>query len=240
MEGLLETAQNYYEWTDSLTEEPNDGKAFFGRDAMANYSLIGAMQLGCEIFDAKDGETEINFDHDVMKKLWDYYYIPIVKGYYAASGRFRSDDIKIGNIIAFVGSSSGATFFPNKVVVDEEEYDISMKVFQAPAFEGGEKYAVQQGAGMVVTKKSEEEIKASVEFLCWFTDPQQNISFSIESGYLPVTHEANTMEAIHAQNDQIDDTMDAVLQAAVATVQNNTLYTPKAFKDGVEARKVLE
>lgn len=40
IEGLTKTAQDYYEWTDSLTEEPNDGKAFFGRDAMANYFLI--------------------------------------------------------------------------------------------------------------------------------------------------------------------------------------------------------
>jgi len=29
---------------------PDDGKAFFGRDAMANYMLVGSMQLGTEIF----------------------------------------------------------------------------------------------------------------------------------------------------------------------------------------------
>ena len=43
MEGLVKTAQRYYEWTDSLTEAPNDGKAFYGRDAMANYVLIGGL-----------------------------------------------------------------------------------------------------------------------------------------------------------------------------------------------------
>ena len=36
-ERVVEVSQKYYEWTDSLTPKPNDGKAFFGRDAMANY-----------------------------------------------------------------------------------------------------------------------------------------------------------------------------------------------------------
>lgn len=51
MEGLAETAGKYYDWTDSLTPDiPNDGKAFYGRDAMANLFIIGSMQLGTEIF----------------------------------------------------------------------------------------------------------------------------------------------------------------------------------------------
>lgn len=34
LEGVTKVAREYYEWTDSLTPQPNDGKAFFGRDAM--------------------------------------------------------------------------------------------------------------------------------------------------------------------------------------------------------------
>ena len=37
MDGLVETAKRYYEWTDAKTPDvPDDGKALFGRDAMAN------------------------------------------------------------------------------------------------------------------------------------------------------------------------------------------------------------
>ena len=46
VEGLVDTAEKYYNWTDEQTEEPDDGKAFFGRDAMANYMFVGAKQLG--------------------------------------------------------------------------------------------------------------------------------------------------------------------------------------------------
>lgn len=43
IEGLVETAEKYYNWTDEQTpDQPNDEKALFGRDAMANYILVGA------------------------------------------------------------------------------------------------------------------------------------------------------------------------------------------------------
>jgi len=112
VEGLVETSEKYYNWTDEQTEEPDDGKALFGRDAMANYMFVGARQLGGNLFEVKDGKMTLNFDKEIVRKLWDNYYVPYVKGYFVASGRFRSDDIKTGNILAYVGSTSSATFFP--------------------------------------------------------------------------------------------------------------------------------
>ena len=163
IEGVTKTAQAYYEWTDSQTKKKNDGKAFFGRDALANYFIIGAKQLGTEIFSVKDGKVTLDFDKEVIRKIWDNYYVPFVKGYFAASGKFRSDDINTGNILSFVGSSAGATFFPDEVIVDDtRSYPIDMEVLEAPEFEGGENYAVQQGAGMAVTKTDEKQMYASV------------------------------------------------------------------------------
>ncbi len=242
IEGLTAVSKKYYEWTDSLTPEvPNDGKAFYGRDAMANYMIIGSMQLGHEIFSVKDGAMTLDFDKSTIRKLWDNYYVPYVKGYFASSGRFRSDDVKTGNILAFVGSSSGATFFPDKVVLgDVEEKPIEMKVFVCPQFEDSLGYAVQQGAGMVVAKTTEREIKASVEFLKWFTANDQNVKFSIGSGYLPVRKDANNIETISEQVPELTYSMRGILNSAIATVNSNKLYTPKAFEKGSAARKVLE
>lgn len=241
MEGLTATAEKYFDWTDSLTPDvPDDGKALFGRDAMANYMLIGSMQLGQEIFQIKDGKMTLNFDKSVARKLWDNYYIPFVKGHFAATGRFRSDDIKTGNIIAYVGSSSGVSFFPESVnISDSESYPIEMDVLPCPKFAGGD-YAVQQGAGMVVTKGEEAEIYASVEFLKWFTSDERNIKFSVDSGYLPVTKTANNMDAITGSGAEIKDSMKKVLTVGVDTVNGNELYTTKAFENGGKARNVLE
>lgn len=166
VEGLVETAEKYYNWTDSQTPKADDGKALFGRDAMANYLLVGAKELGCDIFEVKDGKMTLNFDEDVIRKLWDNYYVPYVKGYFSASGRFRSDDVKTGNVLGYVGSTSSATFFPTEVSDDSgDAHEIKLKVLPCPKFKDGDDYAVQQGAGMVVTKSSEDEVKASIKFL---------------------------------------------------------------------------
>ena len=240
-EGLVETAGKYYDWTDAQTDPPDDGKALFGRDAMGNYMLVGARQLGDTLFEVQDGKMTLNFDKDVARKLWDNYYVPFVKGWFAAIGRFRSDDIKVGNVLAYVGSNSSATFFPTQVMVnDTESYDIDMTVLPSPKFAGGEDVAVQQGAGMVVTAGTEEEINASVEFLKWFTQPEHNISFSVDSGYLPVTTAANDMEAIKTSGLELSPKMERILSNAVQSVKNNTLYTPSAFAGGNKARNVLE
>lgn len=241
MEGLLKTAKLYYEWTDEMTPDvPNDGKALFGRDAMANYMLIGSMQMGEEILEVSGGKMTLHFDKNVVRTLWDYYYVPFIEGYFAATGRFRSDDIKTGNIIAYVGSSSGATFFPDMVnISDSESYPIEMDVLPCPKF-AGEDYAVQQGAGMVVTKGSEAEIYACVEFLKWFTADERNIKFSVNSGYLPVTKTANNKETIFDSGAQISDNMRKILSVGVDTVNGNQMYTTKAFEAGTEARNILE
>ena len=96
---------------------------------------------------------------------------------------------------------------------------------------------------MVVTKGSDDEIKASVEFLKWFTEPENNTGFSIGSGYLPVTRKATDMVGIRksgTSGTELSESMDAVLTEAVETVNNNELYTTPAFEGGQDARSVLE
>lgn len=119
MEGVVEVARQYYDWTDAMTSTPNDGKAFFGRDALANYLLCGAQEMGLTIFDTKNGVMTLHFDKDVIRKLWDNFYVPYIKGWFGASGRFRSDDVKTGNLLAYVGSSASSPFFPAQVMTND-------------------------------------------------------------------------------------------------------------------------
>lgn len=242
VEGLTETAKLYYEWTDAQTPEiAEDGKALYGRDAMANYMLIGAMQLGTELFCVENGRMTLHFEEETVKKLWDCYYVPFIKGYFASSGRFRSDDMKTGNVIAYTGSCSSASYYPHTVSIsDTESYQIEVEILPAPQFEGTEGYAVQQGAGMVVTKGTEREIAASIAFLKWFTEKGRNIQFAVESGYLPVKKAANEKGAILDSGYEISEDMKHTLSVAIDTVNDNYMYTTKAFEQGAEARTFLE
>ena len=238
IEGIVSAAEKYYSWTEQQT---GTGMALFGRDAMANYMIIGAQQLGCTIFNVENGKMTLNFPEDIARKLWDNYYVPFVKGWFAATGRFRSDDIKTGNIIGYVGSSSSATYFPAQVMSsDTESHDIELKVLPNPRFADGTPVTVQQGAGMAVTNRSEEEVEASVEFLKWFTQPENNLQFSVQSGYMPVTYAANSISALENSGLTVSEGIHKVLSLSIDAIDRSKLYTTHAFPDALRARNTLQ
>lgn len=245
-EGVTKISKEYYEYTDALTPNvPDDGKSFFGRDSFANFMLIGSMQLGTELFQVQDGQVSYHVDEAVMRKFWDNYYVPFISGHFASYGKFRSDDVKTGDIIALVGSTSGATYFPTEVTkADGSTYEIEALAFPVPNFENTEPYAVQQGAGMAVTKSDSTREYAATVFLKWFTSKEQSLEFGLGSGYLPVLKELNSSEvlesAIASSGDNISKTLQSSLLIGAQTVQNNTLYTNKAFAEGNSARSIVE
>ena len=184
-------------------------------------------------------------DEDVMRRLWDNYYVPYVNGYFGAYGNFRSDDIRSGDIVACVGSSSSATYFPGEISRDDgSTYPIEGMVLPLPNFAGTEPMAVQQGAGMVISRSTEERERAAAEFLKWFTAPEQNLRFASASGYLPVTVQANAAAAVlaaaEAAGQQMNDVLRESLEVGVEITGTYTLYTSRPFENGYAARQVAE
>ncbi|HHX62890.1 MAG TPA: extracellular solute-binding protein [Epulopiscium sp.] len=244
-EGLSKTAELYYNWTDSLTEVANDGKAFFGRDAMANYILVGAKQLGQEMFEVENEIATLRINEKIMRRLWDYYYLPYIKGYYSSFGRFSSDDVRTGEIIALVGSTAGATYFPEDVTIgDKESYNIESLILPVPNFENTKPHVIQQGAGMSVLKSDKAHEEASIEFVKWFTQTPKNMAFCLEAGYLPVTKQANIKEVFEKElqqegEERFSKQLQMALRVSKDQVETYELYQGKAFKNGDMVREFL-
>lgn len=246
-EGITRLSEAYYNWTDARTETPDDGKAFFGRDAFANYIIIGSLQLGHEITKVENGKVTLDFDKATMRRLWDNYYVPYVNGYFAAYGKFRSDDVKTGDLLAFVGSNSGVTYLPSTVTYEDgSSHEIESRIYPLPNFEGTSPCAVQQGAGILMLSGSEEQEEAAATFLKWFTDVHQNLEFAINSGYLPVKKAANDWAIVdkelqdHGSHYQVTDLMKTSLESGIDIVNNYRLYTAKPFAGGAEVRNILD
>ncbi len=241
-EGIGRLAEKYYRWTDSLTETPEDGKAFFGRDAMANYLLVGCAQAGRELFSITNGMVSLRMDEAVTRRLWDSYYIPYINGYFASFGRFRSDDVKTGDLIALVGSTASAAFFPTEVTLsDGSTYPIEANIYPAPNFSGTKPFAVQQGAGMAVLKTDAKTEEAAVTFLKWFTNEEQNAAFSSASGYLPVKKAIHTRKALEsAMKQSPNPIIQRTLDVGLDMMETYTLFTTKPFTGGNETRNILE
>lgn len=242
-EGITRVAGEYYRWTDSLTETPDDGKAFFGRDAFANYMIVGSMQLGHEIFQSEAGKTTLDFDKDTMRKLWDNYYVPYVSGYYGSYGKFRSDDVKTGKLAAYVGATSGIAYFPSSVTLEDgTSYGIKSKLYPLPNFEGTVPCAVQQGAGMMVFRSDQTREYAATVFLKWFTSVENNMEFSIGSGYLPVKKVSGSETTVKPflKKAGEDSPVSQNLLIGLDTANKYLLYASRPFKGGDRAREVLQ
>lgn len=244
-EGITKVAKKYYEWTDAKTPDtPNDGKAFYGRDSMANYIIISMKQMGKAIFDVNDGKVTVNTDKKLLKRVWENYYVPYISGYFAAYGRFRSDDVKTGNILAYTGSTSSSFYFPDIVEDENSSHKIDHEVLEAPVMKGGKDYKVQQGAGMAVTKSDDEHEYAATVFLKWFSEKEQNLQFVCQASYMPVLKEANNMKTVDKmvkeKKVKMDDKTYECLKNTLDNFDKTRFYTTKTFENGYNMRKVLD
>lgn len=251
LEALTAAAGKYYNWTDSLTPQtPNDGKALYGRDAMDNYIIAGAHQLGHPVYSvAADGTASVSLDRETFKTLWDNYYIPMIKGWFGEYGSYRSDDAKIGKILALTGSSAGISYMPSSVTLaDDTSHDIEVAIRAPLEFANAVNHVVvQQGAGYCMLKSDETHQQAAAEFLKWFTAERQNLSFSLESGYSPVTTDANKPAAIEsaaaAADSKITPQQQNVLDALLISAQEFTAdkgFAAKPFECSQDIRSMLE
>jgi multiple sugar transport system substrate-binding protein len=235
-EGIRNTAEAYYEWS--------NGKSFFGRDASANFMLVGFHQLGKDIFNKSGEKVTIFIDEDILKKIWTSYSKPYIQGYYGAFGRFRSDDIKTGDLVAAVASTSSVTYYPKEVTLDNGiTYSIEVMALPLPDFAGTEKSIVQQGAGMSVTKSTKENEAAAVAFLRWFTDEEQNIGFCVDTGYFPVKTNDMTMEQMKRKLEGMNIIKDELVYEntvlGLDAILNSNLYVPIPFKEGNIKRSII-
>ena len=202
-EGLERMAEGYFQWTDSMTPGTDgDGSPFIGVDNLANYFVAMNHAMGSDIYHYDESGTMVpDLDKGIIERLFLNYYEPFTKGYYGAKGRYRSDDVKQSYLAGCIGSSSSVLYFPEEVADSQGNMvPVTTGVYQYPVMEGTTPTAIQQGAGVAVFNRSDEENRAALDFIHWLTI-DKGFELAASMSYMPVDHNGMTEE----QKQQIDD-----------------------------------
>lgn len=247
-EGIYRIAKDYYEYADKKTPDMAwDGDSMLGVDNLANYIIVGSKQLGLDIISYDDkGKHRVILDEEVLQRVFELYYKGYCLEYFNAYGKFRSDDLKAGKLIAYTGSSSGASYFPSWIEDNSEKVDIDFLACPYPVFEGADEYSIQQGAGMSIISSDRAHEEGAAIFLKWFTEEENNIDFVLPTGYLPVQKESYSSEKLLSnlaeleKGDKNQQNIKAVYDISLEQVMEKSTYAVKSFEGSYMARRILE
>ena len=233
-EGLAAAAGVYHEWS--------GGQAFLGINGFNDFAVMTAVQLGTEPFQQQEQGMEFTYPEEIAKKAWEVCYVPHLMGWYRSS-TFNQDGVKSGKLMAYIGSSAGAGYFPSEVIVNESRsYPVDCRVLPYPTFEGRDGYMTQRGANMCAFASDPVHEYAAAEFMKWFTQPEQNIEFAVSTGYMPVEQEALLSIAELLKSVQDGDNRQAVeasVTAAVSAMGREAFYVKKVFPNAYTADSVF-
>ena len=109
-----------------------------------------------------------------------------------------------------------------------------------PTFEGGEKMVMQRGAGLCTVKSTPEREKACMTFLKWLTEPERNVEFVTELGYMPVTKEGFDNYLPTAIKALSDPMYVSLYEAFLSMRQDYSFYTPPQREDYLDLETHFE
>ncbi len=220
-EGICELSALYYEWS--------GGKQFFAADSWFNATEVGMVQLGTNLFDENNA---LNLDNDSYRHIFETVYTPAVEGGVAIYDGYSSDLSKTGDLVCSTGSSAGILFYGDTITyADGTVKEVEYSILPYPVFEGGEKYSIQRGGGLMVAKSNEQKEEAAAEFIKWLTAAEQNMQFISKTGYLPVTKQAFETD-LQAHLETVEDArIKKMLTAVLSMYDEYKFFTAPSFSE---------
>ena len=227
-EGLYGMAEIYRDWS--------EGKCFFVHDYHFNYFQVGVESLGEDFFD----ENGLAFG-PMFQRAWEPYARTALTGELWLGSGYATEPLRTGDAIVSVASSASVLYYSNIVTYpDNTTEEVEIISLPCPIFEGGEKLVMQRGVGVCTVKSTPEREKACMTFLKWLTEPERNVDFVTELGYMPVT-KAGFDEHLPSAIEGLTDPMYVSLyQAFLKTRRDYTFYVPPQREDYLDLETRFE
>ncbi|MGP1569683.1 MAG: extracellular solute-binding protein [Eubacteriales bacterium] len=240
-EGISEVAGDYLKMNCKGTGKAEIG--FFGYESLENLIILAMKEQGVEVIDGEDKIIHLN--EPELKKFFNMYFGNMITSKFFIEGKFRTDNVQTGSLVAYTGSTAGAKYFPTAVVENGIERPVELLALRYPTFKGMRRYSFLQGAGMAVAKASDAEVEASIEFLKWFTKDENNLKFAVKTGYLPskkALYEKNTfdktIEKLREDGLQSDH-LASIYEISREIILSENTYYVKPFEKSYKVRQIL-
>lgn len=236
-EGLFEAAEIYAAWTDAQTPDiPGDGRSMFVHDYYFNYFQVGAESLGESFFDG----NRLAFG-PAFGQAWEPLARAALQGGVWLKGGYATESIRTGDSIVSVASSASILYYSDVVTYpDNTSEEITIVSRPCPVFENGEKLVMQRGAGFCTVRSTPERERAAVTFLKWLTEPEHNVEFVTQAGYMPVTRAAFENELPKAIEGLESAKYASLYQAYLDTQANYEFYVPPQLETYLSLETTLE
>ncbi len=208
-ETLLPLCNKYYDWSGGkYMFKLNDTYHYFVTEMMSRNPALNLSQNSIDVH-----STEF------AAAFYPFARAAIYGGLCLEHG-FASDLWKTADVISSTGSTAEVLYLRDDVTYSNGVKEkITLQVFPYPKSKFGKSVAIQRGGGLFATKSDDErKNKAAAVFAKWITSNQENLSFTMETGYIPVNIKAT--ESLFANYENVSNPKYRNLYHAVSQMYN--------------------
>ena len=176
-EGFYQTAGAFYDYS--------GGRTFCALDYPIRAVELRAMERGAADFYTEDGWYDT--DNAIFKESWLEFARALVQGHVQMSDRYSNTQVMTGETISGIGSSAAILYYNDKVsYLDGTVEPMNLQVLPLPKTDGADALMTQAGVGLCAYQTDEQRAEAASLFVHWLTEPERNLDFVAETGYMPV------------------------------------------------------
>ena len=122
-----------------------------------------------------------------------------------------------GEVLSGIGSSAAILYYNDTVTYEDGTSEpMQLTVLPLPHVAGKQPRITQAGVGLCAYKTTSQKAEAAAVFVKWLTEPQRNLDFACEAGYMPVTNGAFDEIDVHTFRSDAYRALYTALKAATA------------------------
>ena len=180
-DGFFDAAAKYYDWS--------GGKPFCALDYPLRAIELAATESGAGNIFADNGFYDPS--NVIFKQTFMKFADSLAKGHIMLSNLYSNTQVMTGEVVAGIGSSAAILYYNDTVTYEDGTSEpMDLEILPLPAENGKKPYITQAGVGLCAYKTTSQKAEASAIFAKWLTEPERNLEFVCQTGYMPVTNGA--------------------------------------------------